>query len=186
MANKNFKKEMNLLRKDLTDAILAQLKDYEDNDVLILDHEITDPTVISTYRVTGVFHDEINNVFVLTNFVNAQNAIELDGFSVDNLVEIYGAIRYAKADKVFVLTKVDVSEDCGETITTGVYKTREAAQKVFNSMKEEIKKNSDLWDEDSPAFEDFTDTDTEFTVWEDGYYNNNHVAISIQECVIDE
>lgn len=83
-------------------------------------------------------------------------------------------------ENVYVVLKVNVIGG-DETITIlGTYSHIEDAKKTFN---DEVKREKDtwLWDEESGAFEYFTDTDTEFCCWEDGYFCNNHVSISIKE-----
>ena len=82
--------------------------------------------------------------------------------------------------KVYVVLKVSVI-DGDETITIlGTYSKRVDAKKTFDNEVSKEKKTW-LWDEDSAAFDDFTDTDTEFCCWEDGYFCHNHVSISIKE-----
>lgn len=82
--------------------------------------------------------------------------------------------------KVYVVLKVSVI-DGDETIAIlGAYSHIEDAKKTFND-EVYTEKGTWLWDKNSAAFEDFTDTDTEFCCWEDGYFCNNHVSISIEE-----
>lgn len=89
--------------------------------------------------------------------------------------------------KVFVLTLVEVNECCGETVDViGVYSDKKEAMAELAIRAEKFKKDlEDWWNPENPAFEEYTDDPDHFCVWEDGYYNNNHINMMITEKEVD-
>ena len=84
-------------------------------------------------------------------------------------------------DKVYVVVKVNVYDGDDEVTIVGVYADRVNAQNKFNSeVKKEKDENPD-WCEENSDFDDFIDTDTEFSCWEDGYFKENHTRITLEE-----
>ena len=84
-------------------------------------------------------------------------------------------------DKVYVIVKVNVYDGDDEVTIVGVYADRANAQQKFNSeVKKEKDENQD-WCEENSDFDDFIDTDTEFCCWEDGYFEENHTRITLEE-----
>lgn len=84
-------------------------------------------------------------------------------------------------EKVYVIVKVDVYDGNEYVSLLGTYADKDKAQKKFNSEVKKEKEENRWWNEDNPAFEDFSDTPTEFCCWEDGYFADNHVTIMLEE-----
>ena len=83
--------------------------------------------------------------------------------------------------KVYVIVKVDVFDGYEEVTIVGTYSDKEKAQKKFKSEVKKEKEENENWNTESAAFDDFTDTDTEFCCWEDGYFSQNHTYITLEE-----
>lgn len=84
-------------------------------------------------------------------------------------------------EKVYVIVKVDVYDGDEEVTIIGTYVDKENAQNMFNSEVKKEKDENENWNEESSAFNDFIDTDTEFCCWEDGYFCQNHTYIALEE-----
>ena len=83
--------------------------------------------------------------------------------------------------KVYVIIKVDAFDGYEEVTIIGIYADKEKAQKTFKSEVKKEKEENENWNKESAAFDDFTDTDTEFCCWEDGYFCQNHTYIILEE-----
>ena len=83
--------------------------------------------------------------------------------------------------KVYVIVKVDVCDGEEEVTIIGTYTDKDNAQQKFKSEVKKEKDENENWDEESAAFDDFIDTDTEFCCWEDGYFKENHTRITLEE-----
>ena len=86
-----------------------------------------------------------------------------------------------KSTKVYVVSTVSVWDGEEEVSINLVTLDKEKAQKKFNSLVKHEKDENVWWDKENPAFEDFSDTDNEFCCWEDGYFCENHIYISLNE-----
>lgn len=83
--------------------------------------------------------------------------------------------------KVYTIVKVDVFDGEEEVTIIGTYADKDMAQIKFRS---EVKNEKDVnpnWYKESAAFDDFTDTDTEFCCWKDGYFCQDHTTIKLEE-----
>ena len=83
--------------------------------------------------------------------------------------------------KVYVIIKVNVFDGDEEVNIIGTYADKDVAQIKFRS---EVKNEKDVnpnWYKESAAFDDFTDTDTEFCCWKDGCVGHNHTYIKLEE-----
>lgn len=83
--------------------------------------------------------------------------------------------------KVYVIVKVDVFNGDEEVTIIGTYADKEMAQNKFNSEVKKEKDENPNWYKGSAAFDDFTDTDTEFCCWADGYFCQDHTTIMLEE-----
>lgn len=91
--------------------------------------------------------------------------------------------------KVFVLTEDFINDFSGDNIINviGVYTDKKTAVAKLRSMAESYKKEErTLWDEENPQFEDFADTDTNFSCWEDGCYSTAHYTLILHESKLTE
>ena len=84
-------------------------------------------------------------------------------------------------DKVYVIVKVNVYDGDDDVTIVGVYADRANAQNKFNSEVKKEKDENPNWYNESEAFDEFIDTDTEFCCWENGYYEENHTRITLEE-----
>lgn len=84
-------------------------------------------------------------------------------------------------EKVYVIVKVDVFNGNEEVTIIGTYADKEIAQNKFNSEVKKEKDENPNWYKGSAAFDDFTDTDTDFCCWKDGYFCQNHTYITLKE-----
>ena len=83
--------------------------------------------------------------------------------------------------KVYVIVKVDVFNGNEKVTIIGTYADKEMAQNKFNSEVKKEKDENPNWYKGSAAFDDFTDTDTDFCCWKDGYFCHNHTYITLKD-----
>ena len=180
----NYRKQFNALNAAVENEIKSLISEYDNLDVLVLEFDVMSTGVADNYTITGIFHSDDEVYFIVDNDKDNYSNIHL--LDLDTKIDLLNYIKNLKAEKVFIVLIDDISEESGQTTNVYVYKTREEARKALRDAAEEIKLHSEWWDKDNPAFDDFVDEDDTFCIWEDGYYNNNHISIQVMEKKIEK
>lgn len=95
-----------------------------------------------------------------------------------------------KGDIVYILVIDSVVDLIHEHSIEGVFADEKEAQKAFKGIIEgkDIKELMKDWDyelEGEMQSEDWeTKSDSDFEIWQPGWYDENHVAVFIKKCVV--
>lgn len=81
-------------------------------------------------------------------------------------------------NKVFLLI-YDSAYDCDDVFEVDAYEDIEVAKADLKEIADDFKRNDTLMDNDNCVIS--TDSDTEFTAYENGRYCENHLSVYITE-----